>query len=124
MFAIITDIIKDYHRHMVPKIQHHFQGGSIISPIDWNVTRKTNFKFKKQSRHIDLAILETVHAGAAWPIDRIQQKYEVGNICPKCKQETHSVWHECWTCPHIQTIESEHIEKSNHLIHKDMVIPM
>ena len=67
---------------------------------------------------MDLAILETIQAGATWPIDRIVQAYNIENTCPRCGQIPESEWHEYWTCPFIDTIDSENITKSNHLKEK------
>ena len=116
VMTLIFDILDSFHFLKAKDAQKHYQGGSLTSTIDWQQSLTRNRYLKKQKRDQELALLETIQAAAAWPIDRVHDIHpEVPNQCPLCQQEVDK-WHTCWTCPELLQLEDDDIQNSNYLV--------
>jgi len=76
-----------------------------------------NKSLKHKKKFPELAILETVQAGAAWPTTRVQKAYPGLDLkCPLCDNDVYDCRHTLWTCDKIQQSQEPAIVASNYLI--------
>jgi len=116
MMTVIHAIIDSYHEYMAPNAAKHFDGASITGAIAWETTLAHNQTLKKKKKFPELAILETIQAGACWPCNRVNDVLDKDTTCALCGQQYTDQWHTYWTCPSLQESEDEAITKSQKLI--------
>lgn len=104
-----------YHEYQTNHIKYHFNAQSVTTRISWKSTLALNYALKHSKIWADLAILETIQAGAMWPIRSIATTLQEQNICPMCKQDVDK-WQTFWTCPCLATSEEEDVMKPQHRI--------
>jgi len=114
---IIQTIVKSYHNSKLAEVQKHYDGESITSPICWDKVTAINKSLRSKKKYTEAVILETIQAGAAWPIDKVAQlQLQEDNLCPLCGSLVTDKWHKYWTCPHLANCEHEAITASNHML--------
>lgn len=118
VMQIINEIIKAFHIYSTEQARKHYHGSSIGAEIAWHQTLEFNRSLKNKKRFLDLAILETIQAGAAWPTLRISQVMGKSYICPLCNEQILDEWHKYWTCPctRNQHQDCKEIKDTQHLI--------
>lgn len=117
---MIKELTKSYHAQQTVLARKHYDGASLVSPVCWHETTTRNKSLKNKKKFAELAILETVQAGAAWPTDRVAERLLKSNICPLCELPVApgDIWHKYWTCPCIKDKDIPAIKDSNLLIDK------
>lgn len=121
IMQIVYKLTYSYHSLQFLECRNHYDGCSLSTNICWEKVLTRSKALKDKHLYLDLAILETVQAGASWPIDRVAQQLEKENVCPLCGQTDVDKWHKYWTCPKILEAASNEkaIENSAHL--KDLI---
>jgi len=117
VMQIINEIIRAFHIYSTEQARKHNHGGSIGTEIAWHQMLELNRSLKNKKKFLDLAILETIQAGAAWPTLRTAQVMGKSDICPLCNEQITDEWHTYWTCPCLrnQHQDCKEIEDSQHL---------
>lgn len=119
IMTVIRAVIESYHRYMANQARNHYQGDTIGKIIAWDTVLSKNQSLKRKKRYPELAILETIQVGAAWPCTRVAHAYPgEESVCALCGQVVTDCWHALWTCPKIVESQEEAIVKSNYLIEK------
>lgn len=98
MMTVIHAILESYHEYMSTKAARHCDGGSITGAISWETTPAHNHTRKNKKKLPELAILETIQAGASWPHSRVNSVLDKDSTCPRCIQAYTGCWHTFWTC--------------------------
>ena len=98
------------------RASRHFDGGGIEYNIDWNATLAVLRSLRKGKHTAQYAALETVMAGACWPIARVHEAFpNVDPICEFCGLDTGDSLHVFWGCDSIAAYDNEFIHDSNNL---------
>lgn len=69
--------------------------------------------YRERERFAELAMIEIIHAGAAWaawPTNRVHKTLHKDNTCRLCNEEVTDDWHTYWTCPHFRTFHQDSID--------------
>jgi len=117
VMQIIYEIIRSFHIYSTEQARKHYHGSSIGTEIAWHQTLELNRSLKNKKKFLDLAILETIQAGAAWATLRTAQVMGKSDICPLCNEQIIDEWHTYWTCPCLSTQHQDckEIKDSQHL---------
>lgn len=99
--ALMFSLVEDFYTSQLLTMANHYSSGSIKTKVLWNLTLQKNNSLKKAKRFIDLAVLETIQAGAMWPTHRCNEVMQLGECCPLCGQADPDIWHAFWTCPSL-----------------------
>ena len=66
------------------RARHHFNGKGIERGIDWDATLKTIKAHKSPEQYPFKCALETIVAGATWPLSRITNFQVTDTLCTRC----------------------------------------
>lgn len=76
VMVVIHDLLNSYHSCKAStNAKTHYNGGSLGIQIARLTCLERNRYLKKKKTYQELALLETVQAGASWPIDRVYEAY-------------------------------------------------
>jgi len=98
--ALLYSPVDAFYTSQLVNMAKHYCSSSNITKVLWNLTLQKNTSLKKAKRHIDLAVLETIQAGARWPTHRCNAILDTGEVCQLCGQADPDIWHAFWTRPH------------------------
>lgn len=113
---VIKAITASFHAIKSDHARSHFHGGSIHDTVAWDMTLTKNRALKHKHKYPELAIPETIQAGASWPVDRVADDLHKEHTCHLCEQGvTNDPFHTFWTCPKRCNSEEEAIIDSNYM---------
>lgn len=102
---------------MTDKARKHYHGDSIGKIVAWETVLARNKSLKHKKKFPELAILETVQGGAAWPCTRVAKAYPgEDQVCPLCGHDVYDCWHTIWRGDKIMASQEPAITASNYLI--------
>lgn len=75
IMTVIKEIIRAYHIYiyMADKARKHYHGDSIGKIVAREAVLSRNKSLKHKKKFLELAILETIQVGAAWPVTRVEK---------------------------------------------------
>ena len=125
-FKVSPDVVagavtKSYFDNQLVSASQHFDGLGMGDGIDVDATlRLTRLqKYDYSVSYKYKAALETIIAGACWPMARVHGIVESASpTCPRCQNAEETSLHTFWTCPCNALIEDEHVQRTQYMIER------
>ncbi len=92
-----VDIIKPYWQ----KAATHYQGSGLEQGADLKSARRHVRWLQKKGKHKEAGCLRGLVCANIWPGERkLETRYDVDPVCPRCGKATETAQHRFWECEH------------------------